>query len=309
MRSQVNANHGMPCTVGRDRGISMGALRLGAAAILAMMAGLPFGNAAADGGVAKPPDPYVYVAPDVVPLTYSWTGFYIGGNIGYATTEHKVVYDHLLNPCNFAPFSCGTGVFPAFTTEKFGIHGTGFTGGGFVGAQKQWSWLVLGAEAGYLWTDQTGAGVSGLEGSILKNNPSSGVDPTRITSGVRDLFLLTGKFGWNWENILAYFKGGWANGDVEFRTSSSLTGALLTTSSGRDNGWTAGAGIEYALWPHIIVGIEYDYVELNPGNHRQAAIGAGPIGTHIHPGLDVQSVTARLSYKFGCCGPEAGSVK
>jgi outer membrane immunogenic protein len=287
----------------------MGARRFGFAAILAMAAGLPFGAAIADGVVDRSPDPYVYVPPEVVPLTYNWTGFYIGGNLGAATTEHKAVHDRILNPCNFAPFSCGAGVFSTFTSETFGVHSTGFAGGGFIGGQKQWSWLVLGAEVGYLWTDQSGTSVSALEGSILTNNPSSGVDPTRVTSSMRDLLLVTGKFGWNWENILAYFKGGWANGDVEFRTSSSLTGALLTTSSGRENGWTAGAGIEYALWPHIIVGVEYDYIELNPGSRTQVAVGTGPVGTHIHGSLDTQSVTARLSYKFGGSGPEVLPAK
>jgi outer membrane immunogenic protein len=287
----------------------MGARRFGFAAILAMAAGLPFGTATADGIVAKAPDPYVYVPPEAVPLTYNWTGFYIGGNLGAATTEHKAVHDHILNPCNFAPFSCGAGIFPTFTSERFGIQSAGFAGGGFIGGQKQWSWLVLGAEVGYLWTDQSGTSVSALEGSILTNNSSSGVDPTRVTGSMRDLFLVTGKFGWNWENILAYFKGGWANGEVEFRTSSSLTGALLTTSSGRENGWTAGAGIEYALWSHIIVGVEYDYVELNPGSRTQVAVGTGPVGTHIHGSLDTQSVTARLSYKFGGSGPDVLPAK
>jgi outer membrane immunogenic protein len=277
----------------------MGALRFGATAILAMAAGLPFGTAAADGVITKSPDPYIYVAPEAVPLTFNWTGFYIGGNIGIATTEHKADHDHILNPCNFAPFSCGVGTFATFTTERFGIGTTGFAGGGFIGLQKQWSWLVLGAEAGYLWTDQSGSSVSALEGAILRNNPGSGVDPTRVATSVSNLFLVSGKFGWNWENILAYFKGGWANGDVEFRTSSSLTGALLTTSSGRENGWTAGAGLEYALRPNIILGVEYGIVGLNPGTRTQAAVGVGPIGTHIHAGLDMQSVTARLSYKFG----------
>jgi outer membrane immunogenic protein len=286
----------------------MGALRFGFAAILAMAAGLPLGTATADGVVARPPDPYVYVPPEAVPLTYNWTGFYIGGNIGAANTEHSAVHDHILNPCNFNPSSCIVG-FPLFTSERFGVHSAGFAGGGFIGAQKQWSWLVLGAEAGYLWTDQSATSVSAIEGSILANFPGSGVDPTRVTGSMRDLFLLTGKFGWNWENILAYFKGGWANGEVDFRTSASISGALLTTSSGRENGWTAGAGIEYALWPHVIVGVEYDYVELNPGNRTQVAVGTGPVGTHIHAGLDTQSVTARLSYKFGGFGPEAVPAK
>src|SRR5215813_2677747 len=290
----------MPCHVGRDGGLSMGALRFAFAAILALPAGLPFEAAMADGSVAKPPDPYVYVPPEAVPLTYNWTGFYIGGNIGAATTEHKPVHDHILN---------SLGVFPTFTSEEFGIQSSGFAGGAYIGYQKQWSWLVLGAEAGYLWTDQSGSSVSGLEASILRSNPSSGVDPTRVTSSMRDLFLVTGKFGWNWENILAYFKAGWANGDVEFRTSASLSGVLLTTSGGRENGWTAGAGIEYALWPHIIVGVEYDYIGLGSGTRAQEAVGAGPVGTHIHAHLDTQTVMARLSYKFSAFGPEALPVK
>ena len=286
----------------------MAALRFGIAAILAMAAGLPFGTATADGVVAKAPDPYIYVPPEAVPLTYNWSGFYIGGNIGAATTEHKTVHDHIRNPCTFAPSSCVT-PFPDFISDRFGIQSAGFAGGGFIGVQKQWSWLVVGAELGYLWTDQSGSSISGIEGSILASNPTSGVDPTRVTGSMSDLFLLTGKFGWNWENILAYFKGGWANGEVEFRTSSSISGALLTTSSGRENGWTAGAGIEYALWQHIIVGVEYDYVELSPGTRTQSAVGTGPVGTHIHGSLDTQSVTARLSYKFGGPGSDAVPIK
>jgi len=288
----------------------MGALRLGFAAILAVAAGMPFGTATADGVVAKAPDPYIYVPPEAVPLTYNWSGFYIGGNIGAATTEHKTVHDHIRNPCNFEPtLGCvGTSPFPDLS-DRFGIQSAGFAGGAFIGLQKQWSWLVVGAELGYLWTDQSGSSISGIEGGILAANPASGVDPTRVTSSMSDLFLLTGKFGWNWENILAYFKGGWANGEVEFRTSSLISGTLLTTSSGRENGWTAGAGIEYALWQHIIVGVEYDYVELSPGTRTQSAVGTGPVGTHIHGSLDTQSVTARLSYKFGGPGSDALPIK
>ena len=94
--------------------------------------------------------------------------------------------------------------------------------------------------------------------------------------------LVTGKFGWAWENILASFKGGWATGDVDFRTTVTSTGALLTTSSSRENGWTAGAGIEYAVWDHVILGVEYDYVELNTGTRTQIPAG-GPVGTPSMP--------------------------
>src|SRR5215813_13874164 len=181
----------MPCHVGRDGGLSMGALRFAFAAILALPAGLPFEAAMADGSVAKPPDPYVYVPPEAVPLTYNWSGFYIGGNIGAATTEHKTVHDHIRNPCVFEPLSC-VAPFPDFISERFGMQSAGFAGGAFIGVQKQWSWLVVGAELGYLWTDQSGSSISGIEGGILAANPASGVDPTRVTSIMSDLFLITG---------------------------------------------------------------------------------------------------------------------
>src|SRR5262252_8365360 len=84
----------MPCHIGRDRGSSMGALRLGFAAILAVAAGMPFGTATADGVVAKAPDPYIYVPPEAVPLTYNWSGFYIGGNIGRSEEHTSELQSH-----------------------------------------------------------------------------------------------------------------------------------------------------------------------------------------------------------------------
>ncbi|HZT47294.1 MAG TPA: outer membrane beta-barrel protein [Hyphomicrobiaceae bacterium] len=262
----------------------MRALRLGAAAILGLAAGLPIGTAAADGYIARPTDPYIYVAPAALPLTYDWTGFYIGGNVGAAHTSTEFSYDAIVDPIFFLP-------------EQFGISTAGFVGGGFVGAQKQWSWLLLGVEAGYLWIDQSGSTVSAFNPNVT------------LTRGVSNLFLVTGKFGWTWDNILGYFKGGWASGDVEFRTSTTGTGTPLTTSSGRENGWTAGAGLEYALWDHVILGVEYDYIQLNPGTRTQEPVGAGPSGTHISGGVDIQSVTARLSFKFGGSRVEVDPVK
>ncbi len=255
----------------------MRALKLGAA-IVAVAAGLHAGSARADGVIARPTDPYIYVAAAAVPLTYDWTGLYIGGHIGAANSRTEFTYDGSINPVTHLP-------------EGFEHSVTGFVGGGFVGLQKQWSWLVLGAEAGYLWMDQ-----SGSTGSAFL------VDTT-LSSNVRNLFLVTGKFGWTWNNMLAYFKGGWATGDVEFRTGTTSTGALLTSSSGRENGWTAGAGLEYALWEHVILGVEYDYVQLNPGTRTQTPTLLGPAGTHVNAGVDIQSVTARLSFKFGGSRP------
>jgi outer membrane immunogenic protein len=177
-----------------------------------------------------------------------------------------------------------------------GLSSNSFVGGGFVGLQKQWSWLVLGAEAGYLWMNPSVTTGVHLDSTILGNNP--GFDIT-ASGSVRNLFLVTGKFGWAWENMLAYFKGGWASGEIESRIISTSTGTLLTTSNSRENGWTAGAGLEYALKEHLIIGIEYNYVEINPASRTQNPVPTDPFRGVIQSGIDIQSVTARLSFKFG----------
>jgi len=258
----------------------MCALRL-AAATAALLTGLGAGSALAD----EPPSyprPYtpVYTPVYEPTLTYDWTGIYFGGQAGGVYSQIEWTYD-------------GTG-------DSLEHMHTGFIGGAHAGVQKQFSWIVLGAEVSYLWMDQP--------------ESSTSVNPlfpdVSLSSNVHNLMLVSGKFGWAWENILASFKGGWASADVDFRTRQTSTGALLTSSSSRENGWTAGAGIEYAVWDHVIVGVQYDYVQLNTGTRTQTPTAIGPVGpTHTNGGVDIQSVTARLSFKFRGSRPESVPVK
>ena len=246
----------------------MRALRLWAATA-AIGTGLWIGTAVAD---APPPSyPPGYTPAYAPTLTYDWTGIYVGGHVGGATTRSEWTYTDPITP----------------TVDPLGQSSNGFAGGGHVGLQKQWGSAVLGAEAAYTWMDQQATSLS-----------SDGV--TSLTSSAKSLLLVTGKFGAAWDNILAYAKAGYALGDVDYRTTVTSTGALLTTSSRQDQGWTAGVGLEYALWDHVILGVEYDYVKLNVGSRLQTPTGAGPTGTTVtEAGIDTQIVTARLSFKLG----------
>ena len=239
----------------------MRALRLGAATA-AIGICLCAGAALADEPPPAPRYPPGYTPAYAPAINYDWTGIYFGGQVGGANSRIEWTYD-----------------LPTTAIEH--SH-TGFTGGAHAGLQKQWSWLVVGAEVSYLWMDQpesTGSPV--FAGAALQSN-------------VHNLLLVSGKFGWAWENILASFRGGWASGNVDFRTP--LTGGGTAFTSTRENGWTAGASIEYAVWDHVILGVEYDYVELNPGGRIQSL---APVITHVDAGVDIQSITARLSFKFG----------
>jgi opacity protein-like surface antigen len=238
-------------------------------ATAAIGAGLWGGSALAD---APPPSYPPAYAPVYAPtLTYDWTGIYAGGHVGGAVTKSVWTYTDLLP-----------------SLDIMGQSQNGFAGGGHVGVQKQWGSVVLGAEAAYTWMDQEATSTSSV------------VDRS-LTSTAKSLLLVTGKFGVAWENILAYSKAGYAMGDVAYRTTTTSTGALLTSSSDREQGWTAGVGLEYALWTHVILGVEYDYVRLSVASRNQPpVVGATVTGA----GVDTQMVTARLSFKFGGARPE-----
>src|SRR5262245_17200060 len=73
--------------------------------------------------------PAVYAPP---PPPFSWTGFYIGGNLGVAWTDGDLCCDDFGNSTSISQHAV-------------------FTGGGQVGANYQWNWLVLGVEADFDW--------------------------------------------------------------------------------------------------------------------------------------------------------------
>ena len=207
--------------------------------------------AAAD-GMPRAPDPYAY-RPAPAFLEYNWSGIYVGAHAGGGTAGWDWTNDSLLQDRD---------------------RRTAFVGGAHVGIQKQWTWLVVGAEISYTWAD---LGTSG--GSTV-------VAGTTHTSTLNDLLMVTGRLGAVDENMHFYFKGGFATADIDLQSNGS-GGALITSSRDREYGWVAGLGFEYGWRPDIIVGVEYDFVHFNAGNSQ------------LSGGADIQTLMARVNYKFG----------
>jgi opacity protein-like surface antigen len=120
-------------------------------------------------------------------------------------------------------------------------------------------------------------------------------------SELSDIFLLTGRLGYADGRWLAYAKAGLANAQVDVTYRDSITG-FSSSSGGRETGWTAGLGIDYALTPNLILGIEYNYI------HFRATPEPPPIPETEFGGVDIdtQNVVVRLNYRFGapcCAGP------
>jgi outer membrane immunogenic protein len=123
---------------------------LAGAAFSFAVSGLAF---AADMAVKMP----VKAPPPPAPV-YSWTGWYVGGNVGAIWSEAATSVSNL---AAFAPAAGGSYLFPVNypTIAAVGTNNltnTGFLGGIQAGYNWQISSLVLGAEADFSGTTASG---------------------------------------------------------------------------------------------------------------------------------------------------------
>jgi len=228
---------------------------------------------AADLGLPAPAPPPV---PAYIP--FSWTGFYIGGNIGAAWTQGDFT-DSLGNT-----FTGGSNAGSVV-----------FMGGGQIGANYQVNyWLVAGVEATFDW--------------LTNNNSESDAifipavgSSVKVSVNDRWLTTLAARIGVTAEKALFYVKGGggWV-GDNQFTVTNVNTGASISGSnSSTTGGWLVGAGFEYAFSPNWTAKVEYDFLALsNTSVTVPAAIGfpaSDTISTNNH---DIQLVTVGFNYLF-----------
>jgi outer membrane immunogenic protein len=220
-------------------------------------------SASADGPPSYRGSPYV--AP------FSWSGIYIGGHAGGAWSDADFIFDQPTLPLR----------------ERISTNASGFAGGGQIGLQHQWGSLVAGIELSY-----TGA-------NLDETVTSTAVADRSRSEKISDIFLAGVRLGYAFDRSLLYVKGGYANATVDIDTHVISTGTLTGSSSKRENGWNLGAGWEHALSRNIIVGVQYDFIQLD-GTDRLNVNTAGFVtGNHLDLNTDIHVVTARLSYKFG----------
>ena len=241
------------------------------AAIAALLALLTAANAA-DVGVRPP----VYQPPPayVPPPPFSWTGFYLGGNIGGAWGQGNVT-DSLFG-LNFG------------TTTNNGV----FIGGGQLGFNYQFGYGVLGVEWDFDWAgnnNNTGNGIliPGI-GTIQATSNNGWITTVAARFGVTNgPWLFYGKVG-----------GGWV-GNNSFTITNVTTGASITTSNNNTNsGWLVGAGIEWAFAPNWSAKVEYNYLGLDSRTFTVPAgvFLAGDTFTTSNP--NVQMVKVGINYRF-----------
>src|SRR5579871_3705921 len=191
-------------------------------------------------------------APPPPPPAFSWTGCYVGGNVG-GMWGHK----------DWTNETVGTTF-----GQPIGSHDADSWLGGVQGGcnyQFAGRWVV-GVQGDYDWTDASGTNLDQI--AIGRT------DRTRI----RNLASVTGRIGYGWDRFLGYVKGGgaWTRDDYDVFTTA--TGVTAATASETRSGWTIGVGGEYAFMPNLSAFIEYDHYDFGTNNNTFLAVGGGAFG-------------------------------
>jgi outer membrane immunogenic protein len=267
----------------------------------------------------------VYQAP---PAVVSWTGFYVGANVGYGWEDSTVdfagnnaVGNFLVNPA--AIFPGATALGPVSFKSK-GVIG---------GVQTGYNWQLasvwlIGFETDFNW--------SGVKGDGLTSNSLVPTVPLYQTVSVnRDIAwygTIRARLGWlAAPNVLVYGTAGFAYGRVRENVNGVLnapgfpagTPVTITSTIDRSSlgcflgsicvagassrtapGWTAGGGAEIAVTPDISVKAEYLYVRLDGdafavvGPPITAFPNAGSF-TASYDHVDLHTVRIGLNYRLG----------
>ena len=216
--------------------------------------------------------PYTKAPPAAIAAVYDWSGFYIGANGGWGSSE-----------------KCWEAVAP--TIPLIGPEGchdaTGGTVGGPIGYRWQAGTWVFGLEGQGNWADFRGSHVSTL------------FPGDRLDSRIDAFGLFTGQIGYAANNVLFYVKGGAAVTADRFRIFDVPTGLVVATT-GDDTRWGAsvGAGIEFGFAPNWTAGVEYNHLFMQDRTHTFVdTTGAFIAAERIRQ--DVDLVTVRVNYRWG----------
>src|SRR5437763_9627083 len=177
-----------PSPVAVERGVSpMRKLLIAGSSVIARLGG-PAG--AAD--LARPAP--VYAVPPGVAAVFTWTGCYVGGNVG------------------------GVWANTGWTDTALGDFGSntasGALGGAQAGCNYQVGAWVFGIQGDYDWTNINGNGANGI--------PAAAALGLTDHAQLKSLASVTGRVGFALDRFLGYVRGGgaWVQGDFGFQVAA-----------------------------------------------------------------------------------------
>jgi len=232
------------------------------------------------------------VIPQPTPVAanlYSWTGSYLGANVGYSLGDSTARF-------TFFPETFGSFGLPATTA----LRSSGVTGGGEWGYNHQIGRIVVGTASDLAWIDRranvVASGVA-LDGTPLSMSTTQKLDwfgSSRVRLGITPI-----------DRLLVYGTGGVAYGHVTIGTGVTAPGIIYANEQSRlQVGWTAGGGAEYAITGALSAKLEYLYYDL--GGATVVGLPTPfnpPVETHTRLDMTGHMVRAGLNYKINWTPP------
>ncbi len=201
------------------------------AVVLATSAGAAdLGSPYRGGSMKDGPAPVAYARP------FSWTGLYVGAQVGYG----------------WGNTTAESGPLAGFN-QTYDYNSTGALGGGHIGYNWQNQNLVFGIE-----TDIEASGIGGGGRGSLGFQHDTDINWVGSTRG---------RLGIAYDRTLFYATAGWAYGDVKIDKG-------FGSYSDIRSGWTAGAGVEHAYSDRMTLRLEYRYTDLGTTNASSAALNS-----------------------------------
>ena len=193
------------------------------------------------------------------PQAYHWTGFYVGGNLGYAQGDNRISQTAVVG----APPTLIAGASDNSVITPKGVAGGLQLGYNWQGGAN---WLV-GFEADIQGTNQSDTACTPVI-CFSQTAPGGGGNDALTAQQTLDYFAtVRGRLGWVNNNILYYGTGGVALGHVNETVAVNFTqgspSAFDSSNTSADLiGWVVGGGIEAALWGNWTAKAEYLYMDL-----------------------------------------------
>lgn len=214
-----------------------------------------------------------YAGPGVV----DWQGVYVGGHAGWGSIDIKPKAN--INSDLAESFAALNPGVPFSSGSPGNSHGTRTGYGAFIGYNTQWDDVVIGLEGNYF---------NSRFGSLSYWESTAAV-PTSFSSvavTVKDFGTLRARAGYVWGAFLPYVFGGVALGRADVvRTvgvnDPTVPGVIATQNDRFIYGYTAGLGVDVALYAGLFLRAEWEYIRFTSA-----------IDTNIN------TVRAGLGYKF-----------
>lgn len=273
-------------------------------------------------GAADLPSRYArpsYAPPPPVPV-FTWSGFYIGGNAGYAFDGRQSSI--ITGDTAVRTVAIERGLRPGFGT----IREDGFTGGGQIGYNYQLGnvplfgnalgglglgtgGVVLGVEADAAYTDLRGSA------AYITDRFSGFSTSTDFVGTVR------GRLGYGFDRILVYGTGGFAYGGVnDTATYYGVTGTptFYGHAGSIRTGYAYGGGVEFAVptqsllnfFQSSAVTVKVEYLHYDLGSYDVPIVNiastTGGFTQHIRSSGNI--VRGGINYKFDLFGSSAAPV-